>query len=66
MIRDPNVERLTDDVEWNFIGPLAPTTSRWAQTLTYRTAEIYHVRDGKISARWAFSDDTEAINRFFA
>jgi hypothetical protein len=28
-------------------------------------AEIYHVRDGKISARWAFSDDTEAINRFF-
>jgi hypothetical protein len=23
------------------------------------------MRDGKISARWAFSDDTEAINRFF-
>ena len=34
--------------------------------LTYRTAEIYHVRDGKISARWAFSDDTAAINEFFA
>jgi uncharacterized protein len=36
------------------------------RSLTYRTAEIYHVRDGKISARWAFSDDTTAINEFFA
>jgi ketosteroid isomerase-like protein len=35
------------------------------QTLNYKVTEIYHVRDGKISARWAFSDDTEAINRFF-
>ena len=32
----------------------------------YRTAEIVHVKDGKITARWTFSDDTEAINRFFA
>jgi ketosteroid isomerase-like protein len=36
------------------------------QTLDYKVAEIYHVKDGKITARWAFSDDTEAINRFFA
>ena len=34
-------------------------------SLVYRTAEIYHMRDGKISERWAFSDDTERINRFF-
>jgi ketosteroid isomerase-like protein len=34
--------------------------------LSYRTAEIFHVRDGKITARWAFSDDTAAINAFFA
>jgi ketosteroid isomerase-like protein len=34
--------------------------------LVYRTAEIYHMRDGKITERWAFSDDTERINRFFA
>ncbi len=34
--------------------------------LSYRTAEIYHVRDGKITARWAFSEDTAAINDFFA
>jgi ketosteroid isomerase-like protein len=31
----------------------------------YRTAEIYHVADGKVTARWAFSDDTAAINEFF-
>jgi uncharacterized protein len=35
-------------------------------SFTYRTAEIYHVRDGKITARWAFSDDTARINEFFA
>jgi ketosteroid isomerase-like protein len=35
------------------------------QTLTYKVAEIYHVKDGKITQRWAFSDDTEAITRFF-
>ena len=33
--------------------------------LVYRTAEIYHMRDGKVTERWAFSDDTERINKFF-
>lgn len=42
------------------------TGTRNGQTLEYRTAEIMHVRDGKIVERWAFSDDTEAITRFFA
>jgi ketosteroid isomerase-like protein len=111
MIDDPvktEVAFVTDDVEWNFIGPIPPlhskaelearysrgsngpafeqidqkthdviandthavalletTFRKGDETFTYRTAEIYHVRDGKISARWAFSDDTEAINRFF-
>lgn len=36
------------------------------QELVYRTAEIYHMRDGKVTERWAFSDDTDRINRFFA
>ena len=36
------------------------------QTLSYRVAEIYHIRDGKITARWAFSDDTQQITDFFA
>jgi ketosteroid isomerase-like protein len=34
-------------------------------SLDYRTAEIYHMRDGKITARWAFSDDTARIMDFF-
>jgi ketosteroid isomerase-like protein len=35
------------------------------RSLTYRTAEIYHVRNGQVSERWAFSDDTKAIADFF-
>jgi len=35
------------------------------KSIDYRVAELYHIRDGKITARWAMSDDTEAINNFF-
>ena len=42
------------------------TATRGGRSLTYRVAEIYHVRDGKVTERWAFSDDTEAITAFFA
>ena len=42
------------------------TAERGGRTFKYRTAEICHVRDGKITERWAFSDDTAAINEFFA
>ena len=42
------------------------TARRGDRTLNYRTAEIFHMRDGKITARWAFSDDTQAIIDFFA
>ena len=48
------------------IGLIEVTARRGDETLTFRTAEIYHMRDGKIAERWAFSDDTEAIKRFFA
>ena len=41
------------------------TARRGDKTLEYRTAEIYHMKDGKITARWAFSDDTAAIVDFF-
>ena len=41
------------------------TATMGDQSLVYRTAEIYHMRDGKITERWAFSDDTERINSFF-
>jgi len=39
--------------------------TRGDQTLDYATAEIFHVKDGKITERWAFSDDTAAIIAFF-
>ena len=42
------------------------TGKRGGRTLEYRVAEIYHVKDGKITERWAFSDDTKAIVDFFA
>jgi ketosteroid isomerase-like protein len=42
------------------------TGTRAGRTLDYRVAEIYHVNDGKITERWAFSDDTAAIVDFFA
>ena len=42
------------------------TATMGDKSLTYRVAEIYHIRDGKITARWAFSDDTARINEFFA
>jgi ketosteroid isomerase-like protein len=45
---------------------LLSANAEWGdKTLSYRVAEIYHIKDGKVTARWAFSDDTEAINTFF-
>jgi hypothetical protein len=48
------------------IALVQATAKRNGRTFTYRTAEIMHVHDGKVTARWAFSDDTQAINEFFA
>src|SRR3989304_2240922 len=42
------------------------TATRGDKSLVYRTAEIYHMKDGQVTERWAFSDDTAAINDFFA
>jgi hypothetical protein len=47
------------------IALVTATATMGDKELVYRTAEIYHMRDGKITERWAFSDDTERINRFF-
>jgi ketosteroid isomerase-like protein len=47
------------------IALLTATATMGDQSLTYRVAEIYHISDGKVTARWAFSDDTDRINRFF-
>ena len=48
------------------IGLVDATATRGGRTFSYRTAEIFHVRNGKVVERWAFSDDTAAIVDFFA
>ncbi len=48
------------------VGLFDATATRGGRTFRYRTAEIFHVRNGKIVERWAFSDDTAAIAAFFA
>lgn len=49
------------------IALVEATAQRGGRTFVYRTAEIMHLNsDGKITGRWAFSDDTAAINEFFA
>lgn len=48
------------------VALVTATATMGDQSLTYRTAEIMHIRDGKVTERWAFSDDTERINRFFS
>jgi uncharacterized protein len=63
------------DIQWELhdlvggddhvIGLGTATATRDGKSLTYRTAEIYHVKDGQVTERWAFSDDTKAIADFF-
>jgi ketosteroid isomerase-like protein len=48
------------------IGLVTATVGLGDQKFTYRTAEIAHVKEGKVTERWAFSDDTQAIADFFA
>ena len=48
------------------VALLSATATRGGKSFTYRVAEIYHLHDGKITERWAFSDDTAAIAAFFA
>lgn len=52
----------TDD---HVVGLGTATATHGDRKLVYRVAEIYHVRDGKVQERWAFSDDTQAIVDFF-
>lgn len=42
------------------------TATRGDRSLQYKTAEVFHIRDGKAVERWAFSDDTAAIAAFFS
>lgn len=59
----------THDVVGNDDHVIAMVTAKVQagdETFEYRTAEIAHVENGKITERWAFSDDTEAITKFFS
>jgi ketosteroid isomerase-like protein len=47
------------------IGLVETTLNMGGQSFTYRTAEVAHMRDGKLTERWAFSDDTQRIIEFF-
>ncbi len=47
------------------IALVTATVRAGDQEITYRTAEIQHVTNGKVTERWAFSDDTERITAFF-
>ena len=40
--------------------------TRAGKSLSYRTAEIYHVNGEQVTERWAFSDDTKVIIDFFS
>ena len=48
------------------IGLVEATVNIGGEPFTYRTAEIAHMNDGKVTERWAFSDDTQRIIDFFA
>jgi ketosteroid isomerase-like protein len=67
--RDYNITTEVHDVVANddhLIVLLSVTATKGDASLKYRTAEIHHVNaDGQITERWAFSDDTQAISRFF-
>ncbi|HEX6300454.1 MAG TPA: nuclear transport factor 2 family protein [Acidimicrobiia bacterium] len=47
------------------VGLVETTVNTGDQSFTYRTAEIAHMNDGKVTERWAFSDDTQRIIEFF-
>lgn len=67
--RDFEIQTEVHDIVANdehCIALVDATATRGDRTLAYRTAEIVHLRDGKITERWAFSDDTGAITAFFA
>lgn len=50
----------------HLIALVNATARRGDDVFEYRTAEIHHVdADGRLTERWAFSDDTAAIIDFF-
>ncbi len=66
--RDFEIEAEVHDVVANddhTIALINATGTRGDQTLHYRTVEILHVRDGKVTDRWSFADNPQAVMDFF-
>jgi ketosteroid isomerase-like protein len=52
--------------EGHVVGLVRAHATKGSETLDYDTAEIFHVRDGLVTERWAFSSDTARIIKFFS
>jgi SnoaL-like domain len=51
----------------HLVALVEATVTSGDRSISYRTAEIMHIdEDGKVTERWAFSDDTQEIIDFFA
>ena len=50
----------------HLVGLISAHVKAGDQEINYKTAEIMHVTDGKVTERWAFSDDTQAVVGFFS
>ena len=50
----------------HLVGLVTATVRIGDEAFTYRMAEIAHVEGGKMTERWAFSDDTQAVVDFFS
>jgi ketosteroid isomerase-like protein len=64
-----NVTAVVHDVVANddhVVGLVSATATAGDQTFEYNTAEILHFSNGKVTERWAFSDDTARIGQFFS
>ncbi len=66
--REFTIEARLHDVVANDEHALAminATATMGDETLDYRTVEILHMRDGRVTERWSFADDPQAILGFF-
>jgi ketosteroid isomerase-like protein len=66
---DVSVTAVLHDVVANddhVVGLISATAVGGDRTLEYRTAEIAHMANGKVTERWSFSDDTAQIQEFFS
>jgi ketosteroid isomerase-like protein len=50
----------------HLVGLISAHVKAGGQEINYRTAEILHMSDGKVTERWSFADDTQAVVGFFS